>query len=111
MKEITVTLLDEAIEFTGTLSEKQLFKLFYNIELIKSGIVSIDILKKLNTDIWEIRTVSLGAGIRVFAFWSKLEKSKLICTHGIIKKTSKVSAKEIEKAIGIMNNYYKKKQP
>ena len=110
MKEIVVTLLDEAIEFTGTLSEKQLIKVFYNIELIKAGIVSVDILKKLNNDIWEIRTVSLGAGIRVFAFWSKLEKSKLICTHGIIKKTSKVSVKEIEKAIGIMNNYYKNKK-
>jgi len=110
MKEIVVTLLDEAIEFTGTLSEKQMIKVFYNIELIKLGLVSADILKKLNSDIWEIRTVSLGAGIRVFAFWSKLEKSKLICTHGIIKKTSKVSVKEIEKAIGIMNNYYKNKK-
>ncbi|MDO9614305.1 MAG: type II toxin-antitoxin system RelE/ParE family toxin [Bacteroidota bacterium] len=110
MKDITVTLLDEAIEFTGTLSKKQLIKVFYNIELIKSGIVSVDILKKLSRDIWEIRTLSLGAGIRVFAFWSKLEKSKLICTHGIIKKTSKVSANEIEKAIEIMNNYYKNKK-
>jgi len=107
MKEITVTLLDEAIEFTGILSEKQLFKLFYNIELIKLGIVSAEILKKLNNDIWEIRTVSLDAVIRVFAFWSKFEKSKLICTHGIIKKSSKVPAKEIEKAIRIMNNYNK----
>jgi len=110
MKDIKVTLLDEAIEFTGTLSEKQMYKVFYNIELIKSGIVSADILKKLHSDIWEIRTVSLGAKIRVFAFWSKLEKSKLICTHGIIKKTSKVSVNEIEKAIEIMNNYYKSKQ-
>ncbi|HAH24661.1 MAG TPA: addiction module toxin RelE [Prolixibacteraceae bacterium] len=109
MKDIKVTLLDEAVEFTGTLSEKQMIKVFYNIELIKSGFVSVEILKKLNSDIWEIRTVSLGAGIRMFAFWSKLEKSKLICTHGIIKKTSKVSIKEIEKAVGIMNNYYKNK--
>jgi hypothetical protein len=110
MKNIIVTLLDEAVDFTGTLSEKQMIKVFYNIELIKSGIVSVDILKKLNSDIWEIRTVCLGAGIRVFAFWSKLEKSKLICTHGIIKKTSRVSVKEIEKAIEIMNNYYKNKK-
>lgn len=110
MKNLIVTLLDEAIEFTGTLSEKQMYKVFYNIELIKSGVVSADILKKLNNDIWEIRTVSLGAKIRLFAFWSKSEKSKLICTHGIIKKTSKVSVKEIERAIEIMNNYYNIKQ-
>jgi phage-related protein len=109
MKDITVTLLDEAVNFTGTLSEKQMFKVFYNIELIKSGIVSADILKKLNNDIWEIRTINMGVKIRMFAFWSKLEKSKLICTHGIIKKTSKVSVKEIEKAIEIRNNYYKSK--
>ena len=89
MKDIEVTLLDEAVEFTGTLSEKQHFKLFYNIELIRLDIVSSNILKKLTNDIWKIRTVSLRAFIRVFAFWCKIEKSKLICTHGIIKKTGK----------------------
>jgi len=50
MKEIAVTLLEEAVEFTGTLSVKQLNKLFYNIELIKSGIVSVDILKIKNNE-------------------------------------------------------------
>lgn len=51
---------------------------------------------KLGTDIW-----------RVFCFF---EKGKLvILLNGFAKKTQKTPKKEIEKAVRLMNDYYKEK--
>jgi phage-related protein len=45
----------------------------------------------------------------VFAFWNKTgnRETLVIATHGIVKKTQKTPKKEIEKAMRIMNNYFK----
>ena len=46
---------------------------------------------------------------RLFAFWNKTGNSEtlVIATHGVVKKTQKTPKKEIEKAMKIMNNYFK----
>jgi len=46
------------------------------------------------------------------AFWDKEDKKEILVftTHGIIKKTSKVDKKEIEKADKIRMSYLKNKK-
>jgi hypothetical protein len=68
-----------------------------------------ELFKKITDDIWEFRTLYLGKQIRLLAFWDKkFKKPKMvICTHGFIKKGWKVSKQEIDKAVGIMTEYYK----
>ncbi len=49
---------------------------------------------------------------RLFAFWDKTDKEDtvVLATHGIIKKTDKVSKSEIEKAERIRIKYFKNKK-
>ncbi len=57
---------------------------------------------------------SLYSGIqyRLLAFWDKEDRTETLvfATHGIIKKTSKVDKKEIDKAENIRANYLKNKK-
>ena len=68
--------------------------------------------KKLEGEIWELRTLSLGKQYRLFAFWDKTKDTQtlVVATHGIIKKTSKVDKKEIDKAERIRQVYFKNKK-
>ncbi|WP_236611999.1 type II toxin-antitoxin system RelE/ParE family toxin [Psychroflexus gondwanensis] len=49
---------------------------------------------------------------RLLAFWDKEDKPKtlVLATHGIVKKTSKVDKKEIDKADKIRKRYFKNKK-
>ena len=64
--------------------------------------------KKINSDIWEFRTLFNRKQYRLFAFWDKTDKkiTVVIATHGIIKKTQKTPKKEIEKATELMKKYF-----
>ena len=68
--------------------------------------------KKLTSEIWEFRTLYSGIQYRLLAFWAREDKIEtlVIATHGIIKKTSKVDKKEIDKAYKIRANYLKNKK-
>jgi len=68
--------------------------------------------KKLTNEIWEFRTLYSGIHYRLLAFWDKEDKKETLvfATHGIIKKTSKVEKKEIEKADKIRMDYLKSKK-
>ena len=46
---------------------------------------------------------------RLFAFWDTEKETMVIATHGIVKKTQKTPAKEIEKAERIRQEYFKSK--
>jgi len=48
---------------------------------------------------------------RLFAFWDKCngENTIVIATHGIIKKTSKVGKRDIERAERIRSEYFNEK--
>ncbi|MBK8390634.1 MAG: type II toxin-antitoxin system RelE/ParE family toxin [Saprospiraceae bacterium] len=103
-----VKYLEEAKEFLDSLDEKPRDKIFYNIW--KSKITKDEeLLKKLDDDIWEFRTLYNKIAYRLFAFWDETENSIIIATHGIVKKTNKTPKKEIEKARQLKSEYQKNK--
>ena len=62
----------------------------------------------MNELIWEFRTLYKKTQYRLLAFWDKEDKNEtlVIATHGFVKKTSKVSKSEIEKAEDIRTKYF-----
>ena len=103
-----VKFLEEAKEFLDSLDEKPREKIFYNIW--KSKITKDEeLLKKLDDDIWEFRTLYNKIAYRLFAFWDEKENSLIIATHGIVKKSNKTPKKEIEKARQLKSEYQKSK--
>ena len=104
-----VKFLEEAKQFLDSLDEKPRDKIFYNIWKSK---ISKDegLLKKLDDEIWEFRTLYNKSAYRLFAFWDETEKSMIIATHGIIKKTDKTPKKEINKAKQLRAEYLKIKE-
>lgn len=62
-----------------------------------------------NSDIWEFRTIFNGIAYRLFAFWDTSQRTLVVVTHGIIKKTQKKPKKEISKAETLMKQYFRNK--
>lgn len=109
-KKFEIKLLEEAFEFIKNQQVKIQEKIFYNIR--KAQILNDPkLFKKLNQNIWEFRTKYSGLQYRILAFWEKEgDEITFVCaTHGFIKKTDKVSSKEIEKAEKIRLTYLKQK--
>ena len=104
-----VKFLEDAKVFLDSLDDKPRDKIVYNIWKSKS-IKDDELLKKLEDGIWEFRTLYNKFAYRLFAFWDETEKSMIIATHGIIKKTGKAPKKEIEKAKQLRVEYYKSKK-
>ena len=85
--------------------------MLYNVQRIASGEQNAELFKKLEgTDIWEFRTLFSGIQYRLFAFWDTEERTLVIATHGIIKKTQKTPRKEIQKAIEVRKRYFESKK-
>jgi phage-related protein len=111
-KNFEIELLPEAIDFLENLDEKAREKIYYNLK--KSQVIyDDDLFKKLNSFIWEFRTLFNNKSYRLFAFWDKDkiegEKTLVIATHGILKKTQKTPNKEIKKAEEIRKQYLNNK--
>ena len=104
-----VKFLEDAKVFLDSLGDKPRDKIVYNIWKSKN-INDDELLKKLEDDIWEFRTLYNKIAYRLFAFWDETEKSMIIATHGIVKKTGKTPKKEIEKAKQLRVEYYKSKK-
>ena len=104
-----VKFLEDAKIFLDSLDDKPRDKIVYNIWKSKS-VKDDELLKKLEDDIWEFRTLYNKIAYRLFAFWDETEKSMIIATHGIVKKTSKTPKKEIVKAKQLRVEYYKSKK-
>ena len=105
-----VVFLKQAVDFLDNLDAKTRIKIYYNID--KARLLNDPkLFKKLEGEIWEFRTMFKGIQYRLFAFWDKRgkEQTLVISTHGIIKKVSKVPAKEIHKAERIRLEYLKYK--
>lgn len=110
-KKFEINLLEEAFGFIKSQNVKVQDKIFYNIR--KAQILNDPkLFKKLNQNIWEFRTKYAGLQYRILAFWDKENNQMtLVCgTHGFVKKTDKVSSKEIEKAEQIRNEYFELKE-
>ncbi len=110
IKRFETILLEEAFEFIHKQNLKSRSKILQNIRRAEQH-SDPKFFKKLNDDIWEFRTLYSGIQYRLLAFWDKENKSNTLvfATHGIIKKTSKVDKKEIEKATNIRISYFKNK--
>lgn len=68
--------MEEANEFIAGLDSKTIKKIFYNIELAEQT-NDPKLFKKLQNDIWELRTKFEGLQIRLLAFWDKTDNKKL----------------------------------
>lgn len=105
-----VILLGEVWDLLNTIDEKSRNKIFFNIDKAKY-VNNPNIFKKIDDLIWEFRTKYKKTYYRLLAFWDKTDNARtlVVATHGIIKKTNKVPKVEIEKAKGIMKQYFEQK--
>ena len=110
-KHFEIRFLDEAFDFLRGLERKHYEKILYNIR--KAQVENDpELFKKLKYDIWEFRTTCQGLKYRLLAFWDKtsVTDTLVISTHGFVKKRSKVSDLEIQKAVQIRKKYFEDKQ-
>lgn len=109
-KLFKVLISEEVDRFLDGINPKAKNKIFYNINLVASGVIDKDLFKKLaGTDIWEFRTLFAGVAYRLLAFFDTEEQTLIITTHGFIKKTQKTPRKEIDRAQEIRSEYFKQK--
>jgi phage-related protein len=110
IEKFKVEFLKDVFDFLDNLDDKARKKILFNIDRAK---VKTDntLFKKLNSDIWEFRTLFNKKQYRLFAFWDKTNNKVtiVIATHGIIKKSQKTPKKEIEKATQLMHEYFENK--
>ncbi len=109
-QKFEVKFLAEAVEFLDLLDEKVRDKIIYNITKAQFS-TNNELLKKLNEEIWEFRTLYQSIAYRLFAFWDKSEKDRalVIITHGLIKKTEKTPKADLVKSQRLRNNYFESK--
>lgn len=110
-EKFKIEFLKEVFDFLDKLEEKTRDKILFNIDRSK---IKYDnkLFKKLNSDIWEYRTLFNQKQYRLFAFWDKSDKEVtiVVATHGIIKKSQRTPKKEIKKATELMNKYFNEKK-
>ena len=102
--------MEDANEFIAKLDAKAIKKIFYNIDLAEQT-NDLKLFKKLQNDIWELRTKFGGLQIRLLAFWDKTDNKQtlVIATHGFVKKVDKVPSGEIERATRLREKYFDNK--
>jgi len=111
IKRFETILFGEAFEFIKKQNLKTRNKILQNIRRAEQH-SDPKFFKKLSNEIWEFRILYSGIQYRLLAFWDKDDKKETLvfATHGIIKKTSKIDKKEIDKAEKIRIDYLKNKQ-
>lgn len=111
MRYFETKFLEEADEFISRLDRKIIKKILYNIDLAEQT-NNPKLFKKLQNEIWELRTKYAGLEIRLLAFWDKTDNKEtlVLATHGFLKKVDKVPANEIERAVTLRNKYFENKQ-
>ena len=105
-KRFDVVYLQEASDFLDSLPSSAKEKIVYNVRR-STYVIDPELFKKIDSEIWEFRTLYNGIVYRLLAFWDKQHNRMVIATHGFIKKTQKTPAKEIARAKEIMKEYYK----
>ena len=93
------------MDFLDSLPGKTAQKITWVLKLIEDiNVVPEKYFKKLTPyDIWEVRIDFSGNTYRILSFIYK--DSKLILTHGFMKKTQKTPKNEIEKALSYKHEY------
>jgi hypothetical protein len=84
MRYFETKFMEEANEFVAKLDSKTIKKIFYNIDLAEQT-NDPKLFKKLQNDIWELRTKFAGLQVRLLAFWDKTDSKEtlVIATHGL----------------------------
>jgi|SRR5690554_5064211 len=110
MQYFEIIFLEEVNRFLETLDQKSKKKVIFNVRVAEQT-NDPKIFKKLNADIWELRTKFLGQQIRLLAFWDKTDKFQtlVLASNGFIKKTQKIPKREIERAERIREKYFREK--
>ena len=109
ISNFALILLDEALEFLRDVPESAKDKVYYNIQRVVRGERNNEIFKKLRgSNIWEFRTLYNKTAYRLFAFWDVRDgqQTKVVATHGIVKKSNRTPAKEIAKAESMRLEYF-----
>jgi phage-related protein len=93
------------MDFLDSLSGKASQKITWVLKLIEEiNVVPEKYFKKLTPyDIWEVRADFSGNTYRILSFIHN--DSRLILTHGFVKKTQKTPKNEIEKALSYKSEY------
>ncbi|MBE0660972.1 MAG: type II toxin-antitoxin system RelE/ParE family toxin [Bacteroidales bacterium] len=109
-KRFEIIFLEEAFVFLQGLDRKQYEKILFNIRRVQVE-NDPELFKKLTDEIWEFRTIYHGLQYRLLAFWDKTsaKETMVISTHGFVKKKSKVSGHEIQKAAQMRKQYFSDK--
>lgn len=109
--QFEVVYMQEAADFIKSLPAAARNKIYYNADKVKDGFKDSELFKKLDgsNDLWEFRTLYNGIQYRLLAFWDAETKRMVVATHGFVKKTWKVPAKEIARAEALRQEYYKSK--
>ena len=104
-------LLGEVWDLLDNIDENAKEKILYNLDKSKY-INDPELFRKLDDLIWEFRTKFKKTYYRLLSFWDKTDKTDalVIATHGIIKKSSKITKRDIHKARVIMKQYFEQKQ-
>jgi phage-related protein len=93
-------------DFLESLPSKVARKVIWVLSLLRDlDVIPTQYFTKMSgtEGVWECRS-KLGSNIyRVFAFW---DGSKIILTHGIVKKSQKTPGNEIEKAENYKKDYF-----
>jgi phage-related protein len=106
-KKFEVEFLPDAVALMDTLDGKSQEKIYYNIR--KAQVINdSDLFKKLTTNIWEFRTIYNQTYYRLFAFWGKRggQRTIVVATHGLVKKTAKTPTSDLEKAERLRKQYF-----
>ena len=101
-----VEFLDEAKNFLDKLDKKARDKIIYNILKARSTNDN-ELLKKLQDEIWEFRTLYADQNIRMLSFWDKANKlvALVLVTHGFVKKTIRLPISELNHAMNLRIKY------
>ncbi|MBY0537304.1 MAG: type II toxin-antitoxin system RelE/ParE family toxin [Chitinophagaceae bacterium] len=105
-----IVLLKDAVDHLEKIEPKAKEKILYNFAK-SQYVIDKELFKKLNGNIWEFRTRYRRNNYRFFAFWDHTDglDTLVIVTHGILKKTQKISSNEIENAENLRVLYFKNK--
>ncbi len=109
MKRKIITFGGYFESFISSLAEKEVKKLDYIISLLETeDRLPVKFIKYIKNGLYELR---IGYGGNIYRIFFIFDEDKIVVLfNGFQKKTQKTPAKEIEKALRIMEEYYEYKQ-
>jgi phage-related protein len=110
LNHFDILILEEAFNFLQKIDKRHAEKILYNIRKAQK-LKDPKLFKKLNAEIWEFRTLVDRNQYRLLAFWDKSSmNTKVVVTTGVLKKSSKLPEREINKAVSMRSEYLNQKK-